>query len=114
MNEEKKNTWLKFVVGAGAGYLGLEIATSGNLQYGVCRQLSEARWSDFGNFVRGLNLCAGGAYLYVGAAFVVSYYLCGYLTEKRRRPIVGACVGLAAGVLVACLAAVMYFHHLFG
>ena len=108
MNEDKKNTWLKFVVGGVASCLGLYII---DISGGVCNALADARWpDDFESMVIASNQCEGGAYLYVGATFVVSYYLCGYLTEKRQRPIIGACVGLAAGVLVASLAAMLYFN----
>ena len=110
MNEEK-NTWLKYVVGAGASFLGLQVI---NVSGGVCNSLADAHWPhDFRSMVIAANHCEGGAYLYVGAAFAVSYYLCSYLTNKRR-PIIGACVGLAAGVFAAALAAKFYFYHLYG
>jgi hypothetical protein len=109
MSEPKKNTWLKYLVGAIAGFIGLEVANNV-----VCTHLSESRWEDFGSFVSGINYCANGSSSYFVIAFLAGLVLCGYFTEQRRRPIVGSCIGLSAGALAGALTAFIYFIHLFG
>lgn len=109
MSEPKKNTWLKYVVGAIAGLTGLEV---GN--HVVCTHLSETRWEDFGSFVTAINDCAEGSFSYFAIAFLVGLVLCGYFTEQRHRPIVGSCIGLSAGACIGALTALIYFIHLFG
>jgi hypothetical protein len=103
-NPVKRKNYIKYVVGIGAGYIGLKIATEV-----VFTHLFEARFphANFGSFVRAINQCKDHSILFFALAYVGGTISCGL----ARKPTVGILAGLATGALVGVLSGFIYFYN---
>jgi len=99
---------LKFVIGIGAGFLGLAIALNVVFPY-----LLNSRYPhiDLGNFIEASSDCDNHAFLFFTLAFLAGTISSAFFFEKARKPIVGIIVGLAAGSLVGALSAFIFFYN---